>query len=667
MPGPRFDGWHHTRFEGNPGAGKQYLPLARKVLGAVIEEARTAGVGTLKRVHRPGGGVEIVAEVHGSQPRVTIRTGLEETSEQRVRLGDFVVTAKDTARPAGIDGEHPEQILKAEWTTFFFDQDIAGYDDFGRRKGTYRYGDGGVEQFPDGIRHAGNVDWRGAGGERISWYGPACRYWFDRWRQPSAQYGRFVFLLGQVLLDVDAYCAAADVDFSERLVLGAALDGASLLVVQAAIDDIGIDSVPIGRAGDVFLSRPYSDSAIALRLVRYQLLVDETEPQPLRLFVDVGSHQTLWTGSGEGWLSPWFFNQEATIAESFALPVDPFFHQYGFEDGSYDYRRPSEDSEHLVLTVSAASAALAVQACTLPMNQAEAFAPVAADYDYRGNRVQLEFGYRAFGPLPVYDPMYEREAITGTSPWANYILRANGREVPVFDSLGVVGVFEQWRWRRVVTMDLRYRTFAMIENRQGDDWQFTASLRLDSSRADLTDSVVLSTTQIINGGPPPNTGWHALCHFAGQSHIAPLCMLVGALLIGLEGEFVGPGYYQDLGFSHVWYLPAPAQVFGKVAFYSPDNGAILISELALADLCQATHWNSRADAHGHALPVGFAVGEDHLLYSGPGWFSEFVDGDFGGADYVTGDDLGSLTGVAGVDRSYHPIWVLGEIPAIAKG
>lgn len=666
MPGPRFNDWHHTRYEGDPGAGKQHLPLARKVLGAVIEEARAAGVNTLKRVHRPGGGVEIVAEIHGSQPRVTIRTGIEETTEQRVRLGDFVVTAKDAARPGGIDDEHPEQILKAEWTTFFFDQDIAGYNEFGRRKGTYRYGDGGVEQFPDGIRHAGNVDWRGDDGSRVSWYGPSSRYWFDRWRQPSAQYGRYVFLLGQTLLDVDAYCTAAGIDFDERLVLGAALDGSSLLVMQAEIDDVPPDAIPVGRGGDVYLSRPYPNQPVALRLVRYGLLVDQNEPEPLRLFVSTGSHETLWAGSGVGWINPWVFNPAANVAETFAMPSDPLLHQYRLPLGAgFDYRLASASSEHLILTISPA-VALSTQLVSLQVNQAEAFAPIAADYDYRGNRVVLEFGYRAIAAIPNYASGSEDTAATGISEWANYFLRANGREVKLFET--DPSDLQNATWRRPIALDLRFRTFVFVETKQTPEFQFSVSLRFES-RPDLSDETPLFTEQVINGGPPVHTGWQALCWWAGASEIAPLSMLFGAIVIGKEGAFSGPGYYDDIGFNPMWYLPEANQLFGTVAFYHPTIGTVLTSQSSFQSRGYTTYWNNRQDTHGKRNPVGLAVGDDHLLYSGPGWFEDLSSGGVNsptGKNFISGSELGLLTGVTGSERTFHPLWVLGEIPTIAK-
>lgn len=667
MPGTRFEGWHHTRFEGDPETAKQHMPLARKVLGAVAAEARASSVMTLKRVYRPEAGLEIIAEVHGEQPRVTIRTARAGDGQRgRLKVGDFVVTAKDSAQPEGIDALHPQQILKAEWTTFFYDQDVPGYDAFQGRKGTYRYGAGGVEQFPDGVRHAGNLDWRGADGERVSWYGPACRYWFDRWRQPSAQYSRYVFLLGQVLLDIDAYCDAAGIDFDERLVLGAALQDSSLLVVQAEIADVPPESVPVGRAGDVFLSTPYPTAAVPLRLVRYPLLVDGAEPETLRLFVDIGAHETLWIGSGVGWLCPWFFSQDAAVAESFAMPASPFFHQYVASGDTYDYQVPSAASERLALSITGETAVLDTQPCSLAMNQAEAFAPVAADYDYRGNRVLLEFGYRAFRPIPAYDEGEESQASFATLPWANYFLRANGREVPIFESLSTSDV-TLVRWRRIATIDLRFRTFAFIQTEQGDDWQFTVALRIES-RPDLTATCApaLAQKQVINGMPPLHTGWQALAWWSDTSFISPLAMLVGAVKVGIEGEFLGPGIYLDTGFNLMWYLPAADQLFGTQAFYDQDNGAILRSESQFQAIGYSTYWNDRPDTESMRNPLSLAVGQDHVVYSGPGWFQDYNAGDFLGFNYITGDSLGDLTGVSGGESSYHPIWVLGEIPPIAK-
>ena len=36
MPAPRYEDWHHTRFEGDVDAAKALFPLARKVLGFTV-------------------------------------------------------------------------------------------------------------------------------------------------------------------------------------------------------------------------------------------------------------------------------------------------------------------------------------------------------------------------------------------------------------------------------------------------------------------------------------------------------------------------------------------------------------------------------------------------------------------------------------------------------
>src|SRR5690606_33738713 len=96
------------------------------------------------------------------------------------------------------------------------------YETFSGRKGTYG------ARFPEGVRYAGNVDWRGKDGERVSWYGPERRYWAAPYLSLHSQYGRFVFILGHKLLDLQEYDG-----FPEPFVMGACIVGTHLYVVQA--------------------------------------------------------------------------------------------------------------------------------------------------------------------------------------------------------------------------------------------------------------------------------------------------------------------------------------------------------------------------------------------------------------------------------------------------
>lgn len=71
MPGPRYEGWHHLRIEGDKAAAAALLPTARKVLGYVRQQAQFNGLQTYKHVLPVDGG-KIIGEIIGGQPRVTI-------------------------------------------------------------------------------------------------------------------------------------------------------------------------------------------------------------------------------------------------------------------------------------------------------------------------------------------------------------------------------------------------------------------------------------------------------------------------------------------------------------------------------------------------------------------------------------------------------------------
>src|SRR5690606_33413549 len=138
----------------------------------------------------------------------------------------FVVTPRSTAHPNGLDAEQPQQILQFQaeegaWRTFTYRKTPSAF-------GTYK------ARFPEGLWDAGNLDWLGAKPEggtdadrvRLTFYGPMRRYWYDSWRKPRAQYGSWVFLNGQVLLDIEEVntkrIAESLAPFDETLVLGAA-------------------------------------------------------------------------------------------------------------------------------------------------------------------------------------------------------------------------------------------------------------------------------------------------------------------------------------------------------------------------------------------------------------------------------------------------------------
>ena len=172
MPAPRYEDWHHTRYEGDVDAGKALLPLARKVLGFATEQARANGLSTYKHVHHLPDGGTITAELIGGIPRVTIDVPPPEGGREPLfPPEDFVVWSRSGAYPIGLDPDDPRQILKppggngddgaGPWTTYWFNASVTGYDVFGGRKSIYQ------PVFPEGLSKAGNLDWRGPNRERI--------------------------------------------------------------------------------------------------------------------------------------------------------------------------------------------------------------------------------------------------------------------------------------------------------------------------------------------------------------------------------------------------------------------------------------------------------------------------------------------------------------------
>ena len=144
MPGTRYEDWHHLRVEGDQNAARDLIPLARKVLGFTVQQAAFNGMQTYKHVVPLPGGGEIVGEVNGGIPRVTVFVPPPQPGREPVfPPEDFVVWSRSGAYPIGLDPTHPRQILKPPggngdddaglWTTYWFNSGITGYDVFGGR------------------------------------------------------------------------------------------------------------------------------------------------------------------------------------------------------------------------------------------------------------------------------------------------------------------------------------------------------------------------------------------------------------------------------------------------------------------------------------------------------------------------------------------------------
>jgi hypothetical protein len=435
MAGPRFPGWTHKHSAGKGGEAAPYQGEARKLLGYVMEDAARNGLLTHKAERHLPDGTKIIAEKHGDIPRiVVIPSGSNPKPEPLPFPDNFVVLPRNGAHPSGGAAEYPEMMLRREdgkpWRTLFYDTDVPQFAAVAPPRGTYKTQNGTLA-FPEGIQHGGNVDWRAKNDVRVSWYGPSSRYWYDGWRQPSAQYKGLVFMLGQVLLDTEQYATDSEIPaLAHKLVMGAAIDliARRLYVIQAAIDDVASEDFPPPPAEGVegcntTPPAPVGEHPIAL--YRYALAIED-KPDAMDYVVVDKSHEILWSGALHNANNPWFFNQDITHATSYSTPdnVDTYTNadRIGWTEAYSFTQLPSASSLQFEMSIQERSTGgvdVDVGQNTLTFGAA---APIATDYlkNERFDAVLKRTAYAGDGAAIVIDahdtrfPLYYT-ATTGTS------------------------------------------------------------------------------------------------------------------------------------------------------------------------------------------------------------------------------------------------------------
>ena len=409
---PRHEGWRVLLGDTDR---QDLLDYGKKLLGYLAEQRRLSGVKTMQIIRQTPDGSMVRARFAYDIPIIEVIAAEKAPPDVPTELNatGFVVTATTAELPSGIDATYPQQILKPSWTTFFKSKLIGGFNTFLGKKGTYG------ARFSNGVKYAGNIDWCDANGLRINYYGPTLRYWYDLYRKPTAQYGRWVFLNGAILLDIDDYCTSSGVNFEERLVVGAALVDDRLFVMQADINDFA----PLNLAADypdnrkTWVSAPYPPGNTVLRLVCYRV-----EKNPIatgsgdRYRVVPGSGDTFWTHTGRGWVNPFVFNPDATVCESFSMPDELRWTVFNDLDlGTTTENLPSTSNEHLTLSIGVSSATASFQTMTESASDwsftgvpiaGEPAAVIAADYAADGTRIEVKIARYVRGT----------RAVTG-SPW----------------------------------------------------------------------------------------------------------------------------------------------------------------------------------------------------------------------------------------------------------
>lgn len=673
MTGPAYIGWKHTRASGDRAEIARHVPLARKVLGYAVKEAARNGLLTFKHRKLLPDGTEIIGEVIGGQPRMTINVPGVPTDRKRDRIPEnFVTYPRDETRPDGLAEEYPEVILNEEadngWRSLFFDGTVPGYDDFTRRKGTYRF-IGNEEAFPEGITHAGNVDWLSEDGERVSWYGPPSRLFADPFVQPRAQFGGFVFMLGQILLDVDEYEAAAedaDAATGSKYVLGACfrrVDGSLYLyTIQTLLPTVSTPGADI-PAFSITCSEPIHTVNNVVYLCRYAIAVNPTIEDALKWSVSDNSREILWSQSLPDITNPWHFNESGT----FAVSIGP-------QDSSTNIAYiEGEDMED---------------------------APPASSRRYTLDVDGLALTIQTVSCVGTGDAILATEFI-GDDPVHLRVGRFNGTdEAMVLEYDGVqwslAGATIEQIEDRVEFTDYRYlllhanlrdRTLVFLKNvhaghvilntPDGDEtnrltveiWrrgQLVAELDTESQNQAPTGLVgnTLVFERIGGNVVAVHSIPKALGEATAEVAISPLFALYG---IWLLWEVEALGDFVDVEFTGALYgrLVWPsAALFGSFGF-NATGSPIPVNIIAGGSL--AGFDTNREDARGMFSILGCATHEDRTVYSGPGFSGFYSDGAPAGitgraVHYVDYGTLPELTNVAGDQSRYHPIWLLGLIP-----
>lgn len=284
-----------VRFRFNGPEAQRYTSLARTILGRWLA---TLGPGVITGADRRTlpDGTTIEITLASGEPTIAITTrGGDVVLASRPGI---VVTPRNDTYPTGQDDEYPEALLAplvgggvVPWGVQWAQANIPGFRSSPQPKGLY------LGAFPDGLKDGGNIDWRGPRGERLSWYGPASRYWHDP-QEPNTFPRQWLFAEGRVLLDATAYAAEQeDADIAGGI-MGAALwtDADSQRWLHV-----------IHKDGNTH------------RLVRYTLSFDATDPRSQQTIITGFEKVTTLTLADSR--APWFFSEDGSKAVHMTDPL----------------------------------------------------------------------------------------------------------------------------------------------------------------------------------------------------------------------------------------------------------------------------------------------------------------------------------------------------------
>lgn len=650
-------------YQGDRVVALRYVREARRLLFIYENWLTKSGAqsGRHKVKLKDGVVIELVVAINQCQATITVPPG----KKVEVRaFDDFVTLARTATYPDGRDPDHPEQILRAPlenqpWRTFFYDANTEGYDDFSGPKGTYRRNPDGTELFPDGIPSAGNVDWLGPNGERISWYGPDTRYWYDAYRQPKAQYGKFVFSLGQVLLDVDQYCIDSNDNWTGRYVMGAGIRDMEngdkwLYVVTANLPDVDTPSVSV-PANSVYFSTNFPTYDVQAQIRAVRLIEDRTSEEAMKWKPDPTQQVFLWQAAIPAAVNPWVFNQDCTKVVSFvhSLHTQVTFSDQ-FSNQLFEGVLPIEDSYRIdVAIVDPFDAQETITPVGLAAGGGRA--PCAVDFNAANEEITISIAREPFADSPLAVVMYFGDLrlpmwFRNNSVAAGYTEGCVRRTILWADAREGAAVFSTqtnaWTTAPPPRSSLTQIHVEITKNGNFLRRILSAQSTVSGSSLDLRDRDVGALQSM------------------GAVKVAPFVYLwmlsAQYTFFGFRAQILG------LAGSNALRPHDTADCFGQ---YGTASGAPTTSQPVPT---VSMFFNNRADKHGHKVSCSGAAHGDNVLYSGadPKSVLEFEGAHDASVSFVTGNDFPTLTGVSGTYQRYHPVWIMGlpiggERPPIA--
>lgn len=638
-------------FEGDRAEAFRYIRPARALLLKLAREVSNAGSATARRRFVLGDGAIIEIGLAGLQSTVHIVT--PEAAGARVRVQEhFVVWPREGDPPESIDEDHPQLMIRFaddEFATLFYDADIEGYEDFEGTRGTYRT-DRGEVVFPDGVRHAGNVDWRSSEGLRVSWYGPSTRYFLDPYVQPRSQYGTKVFMLGQELFDSDEYMAQSDITFPERWVMGAAItpDLNTLVIVHA---ELPVGHTQTGEAPPraVVAHSPFPDTPfnsglcpVPIVVATYELARDPATSDVMNFSVVPESRNVVASQTLQRALNPWFFDGEAAQAVSSGIALRTASILTTSMGTVLD--PPSENNE--MFRFDGASLHT-----TLVSAAVDGEAVLAADFDgvqmrqlvVRRRRTRVPYSSLEVNTDDAYFALDDLE-------WPVQQTRFTGNQLAQQDI----------HHRAFMWGDLRAGTFIFMHMHISGTIPTQAPVDMSIEtwhRGALTHTQPVDFAALPPLGLPRRIADGAIDGIRAMNQAADVPVAPTYYLYGIQIMFTGLTSILSFGGRHglYWTTPYPQpHMFGSYALTGAGGGPYTVIASVANDASNIEDFDDKLSV------LGAASFEGVTLYSCYDFGARNGAAFHGAAGALP---LSDLTGVDGPKARYHPIWLLGILPS----